>query len=180
VGGGLRADRKLADGVGVSIGTDGETGHECMLGRTYLTSVSGGCLELLRLLCWPRAEEGCCFRAPPTPLSRWRGPRVCTVWNGEVLGMCALWVCVRPGLLLVRVGRSVFGVGWKSVSNATCDRDLRSPRQWKSIGKNFGPSGFTLVDVVQFERADYSIYDVPTSMWSCQPAYVPQIFRQFL
>ena len=41
-----------------------------------------------------------------------REPRACTVWNGGVLGMCAPWICVRPGALLLRIGRHVFGAGW--------------------------------------------------------------------
>ena len=33
-------------------------------------------------------------------------------WKGEFLGTFALWICVRPGALLLCIGRRVFEPGW--------------------------------------------------------------------
>ena len=95
--------------------------HVGLHGWGWLTSVRGGkplqlcegCWELLWLLCGPRGGGKLSLLGSTGPLFRWRGPRACTFWNGEVLGMCAPWICVRPGALLRRIGRHVFGAGWR-------------------------------------------------------------------
>ena len=71
--------------------------------------------ELLWLLFGPRGGGRLLLPGSIGPLFRWRGPRACTFWNGEVLGMCAPWICVRPGALLLRIGRHVFGAGWRKL-----------------------------------------------------------------
>ena len=76
---------------------------------TALRRMWGTALAFVR----PRGGGKLLLPGSTGPLFRWRGPRACTFWNGEVLGMCAPWLCVRPGALLLRIGRHVFGAGWR-------------------------------------------------------------------
>ena len=95
----------------------------------WLTSVTGGklgqlcggCWELLWLLSGQGGGGKLLLPGSTGPLSRGQGPRACTVWNGDVLGMCAPSICVRPGALLRRIGRRGCVVGPKSPPRKSID-----------------------------------------------------------
>ena len=72
---------------------------------TAIQKMSGAVLVLIFV--WARKR-----RKEVGSLFRMQIPRVCAVWNGEVLGMFPAWICMRAGAQLLRIGRRVFEAAW--------------------------------------------------------------------
>ena len=72
------------------------------------------------------------------PLFRWRGPRACTFWNGEVLGMCAPWICVRCSGVLAGTSSGLAGGSQRRYQGGV-DRELRTPA-WAHAAR-WSPNG---------------------------------------
>lgn len=84
-------------------------------------------------------------------------------WKGEFLGTFALWICVRPGALLFRIGRRVFEPGWMKSKEVEgwCRPQVALPAPYNSIGHKFDPSVVLPADVVQVEIAKVGVGGCP-------------------
>lgn len=89
-----------------------------------------------------------CFQAPPA-LSPWRGPRLCTVWNEEVLRMFAPWIYVRPGAYVYWPARRP---GWLDEVKKGTKVEFCFPRQWNSNSYDLDPAVVLPVDGIQVAR----------------------------
>lgn len=110
-----------------------------------------------------------------SPLSPWRGPRLCTVWNEEVLRMFAPWIYVRPGAYVYWPARRP---GWLDEAKKGTKVEFGFPRQWNSNSYDLDPAVVLPVDGIQVALKRVLVVTLARASRQTLAAAVPFLFAR--
>ena len=137
-------------------------------GSTALRTLFG---TTLAIRCGQRGGGMWLLPGSTSPLSPWRSPRVCTVWNEGFLRIIAPWIYVRPGAYVYWLA------GWSQKRHqGGVDRELRSPRLWNFNSYDLDPAVVLPVDGVQVALKRVLVVTLARASRQTLAAAVPFLF----